>query len=218
LRVYHFLDKKFGLLALQQRRLKVSLPNNLNDPFDHRGIKTDNKQTRLAIKHALAEMSKVQGLLCFSKSYRSPVMWAHYADRHRGVCLGFDVSENDLTQVNYVKELLAGQFVADMNVNQDEVILAEELVKTKHSGWSYEKEYRAFVGLESTLAFAGMNFVEFSDQMKLRQIMVGYASEISRSDIQRVIGSSATGLDCFQVRPAFHKFRMVRNRDADLWQ
>ena len=34
----------------------------------------------------------------------NPLLWSHYADKHRGICLGFDMDDRILWQVKYVKE------------------------------------------------------------------------------------------------------------------
>jgi len=33
------------------------------------------------------------GLLCFSRNWHNPVLWSHYADKHRGICPGFDADD-----------------------------------------------------------------------------------------------------------------------------
>jgi hypothetical protein len=41
------------------------------------------------------------GLLCFAGDWSEPVMWSHYAEKHTGICLGFDVSRSAVQQVSY---------------------------------------------------------------------------------------------------------------------
>jgi hypothetical protein len=41
-----------------------------------------------------------------SRSWENPVLWSHYAEGHKGVCLGFDVKEELLEEVKYADELL----------------------------------------------------------------------------------------------------------------
>jgi hypothetical protein len=43
-------------------------------------------------------------MLCFSRDWHNPVQWSHYADKHRGICLGFDVPDSLLVPVQYTKE------------------------------------------------------------------------------------------------------------------
>ncbi|MDW9570209.1 DUF2971 domain-containing protein [Sinorhizobium meliloti] len=36
-------------------------------------------------------LSLTYGIVCLSDNWQHPMMWSHYADRHRGICLAFDV-------------------------------------------------------------------------------------------------------------------------------
>lgn len=46
------------------------------------------------LKALQSHFNKNKGLLCFSDNWKSPVMWAHYAAKHHGICLGFDVPDS----------------------------------------------------------------------------------------------------------------------------
>lgn len=48
-------------------------------------------------------MSEKYGLLCFCETWQSPLLWNHYADRHKGICLGFDVRETVLKGLTMLK-------------------------------------------------------------------------------------------------------------------
>ena len=54
-------------------------------------------------RHALYLKSRetfirASGLLCFSRHWYSPALWAHYADNHKGMCLGFDIPDDESAQ------------------------------------------------------------------------------------------------------------------------
>ena len=34
-----------------------------------------------------------KGVFSLSKTWRSPLMWSHYADEHRGICLEYDTTK-----------------------------------------------------------------------------------------------------------------------------
>ena len=91
MRLYRFLDAHYGLLAVADRRIKISTIMELNDPFEFLGVNLSNRQFRWALRETKRQLSESQGLLCFSKTWRNPVLWGHYADSHRGLCLGFSV-------------------------------------------------------------------------------------------------------------------------------
>lgn len=84
---------------LIQRRMKLSRFHELNDPFEMKPHSLADTEMRRITALLEREYFPHKGLLCFSDNWRSPVMWAHYADKHRGVCLGFDIAKNDPDEV-----------------------------------------------------------------------------------------------------------------------
>jgi hypothetical protein len=68
-------------------------------------------------------------------------MWAHYADKHRGLRLEFDADQEfgDSVEVVYRDELLA--IGPDILIG-DARALADAVLSTKSSEWACENEYR----------------------------------------------------------------------------
>lgn len=102
MRVFHFLNHEFGLKDIRERRLKIARIMELNDPFEFLGVELSDRAFRRGLHEVKANLSKDNGLLCFTKSWQNPVLWGHYADKHRGICLGFDMPNELLEQVSYV--------------------------------------------------------------------------------------------------------------------
>jgi hypothetical protein len=147
MRVYHFLKKKFGLENIEKRRLKIAIIDELNDPFEFLPFEISNTLLRQKILKAKTEYSKKEGLLCFSKSWSSPVQWAHYADNHQGLCLGFDIPDDHLNKIIYSSSRLSQEVVSISNnssINED---LIKKLLTIKYYHWQYENEFRKFVTL-----------------------------------------------------------------------
>jgi hypothetical protein len=128
------------------------------------------------------------GLLCFSATWHDPVVWAHYSDKHKGLCLGFEVPENkDLyKRVRYVPERLP--FPRDLYASAD----ARDLLFIKYSNWAYEQEVRIWIHLPKTED--GLYFCDFDDTMQLREVIVGAKCALSRAAITEALGSRQTKL------------------------
>jgi hypothetical protein len=76
-------------------------------------------------------------ILSFSEDAKHPLMWAHYADAHRGVCLGFDTRHLPaIAQVRYPKRVPR----LDAELSDEKKLVAAFL--TKRAAWSYEREWR----------------------------------------------------------------------------
>jgi hypothetical protein len=220
MRVYHFINRKYGLQALRRKRLKVSLIDQLNDPFEMVGFASRNRDERQAFAEVKAGLARYSGVLCFSGNWSNPVQWSHYADRHKGLCLGFDVPEALLTRVKYRSKRLKPdpQAIKEM---QAEGAAAQEmmlnLVTTKFSHWRYEHEHRMFVRLEERDA-RGLYFCDFSENLALREAIVGSESSISRAQLKRALGRMSTCVVVFKARLAFQSFRVVRQKRDALWK
>ena len=100
--VYHLLNSQYGIEDIRERRLKIARITKLDDPFEFIAVDMADRQFRHALRRTKEQLSTTKGILCFSKSKKNPVLWAHYAHRHRGICLGFKVFSSSLSKVQYV--------------------------------------------------------------------------------------------------------------------
>ena len=63
---------------------------------------------------------------------------------HRGVCLGFNIEEDHLKEVNYIEKramIAVGTDRPALQVLED---LKEFVLRTKYDHWRYEEEFRCF--------------------------------------------------------------------------
>lgn len=216
MRVFHFLNAKYGLEALRNRRLKISQIGELNDPFELLGVKMSDPDFRKAFLEMKLALSKNRGLHCFSKSWSNPVLWSHYADKHRGLCLAFDVPNEALITVTYTRKRLD----PDDLFSTDQLVKDQAMIKilgTKFLHWRYEDEVRQFVSLADKDPETGHYFSEFSEQLKLALVVVGTEACISRSEISAALGEHNAHIKRFKARPAYKTFRVVRKRTDSLW-
>ena len=216
MRVYHFVSAVYGLENLQFRRLKIARVNELNDPFEFMA-RASNSLERAALRATKDQQSAKTGLLCFSESWKNSVQWSHYADRHRGMCLGFDVPDEHIQKVTYRKSPIR----FDVHRFQSDGIYAEEfskkLVSTKFYDWSYEKEWRLYIKLDLETEIDGKYFYKFSDDLRLAEVIVGSASLLTRSQVATALGTLAEKVRRRKARMAFNSFRVVEQLNPRLW-
>ena len=216
-RVYHFCDAKYGLQNLQRRRLKVATIMELNDPFELVAHNMKDSKIRNAVKKFKANSAARFGFLCFSRSYKSPVQWGHYAEKHKGICIGFDVPTEELYSVNYTDYRL--NFEPSMvDTDEKKFRWLMGFFTTKHSHWSYEQEERMIVSLPLLEREADFYFAFFDKaDIRVAEVMVGCNSKITRQDVLDALGEHSENVEIFKARPAFGEFEIVRNRNAKLW-
>lgn len=206
--VYHFVNDHYGLEDLRSRRLKISRIAELNDPFEFLGVDLSDRDFRKALKKTKADISETKGILCFSKGWRNPLLWGHYADKHKGICLGFEVSDSDIKKVDYIEtrppppDVLSEAFVMG-------------LLFTKFSHWHYEQEYRVYVQLDEEIG--GLYYADFSEQLILRRVIVGDQSSVTRTQVSDALGSLGKNVETFKARAGFKEFEVVRNQNSAMW-
>lgn len=201
--LYYFTCAKYGLDNLRNRRLKISDFSSVNDPFELLGIGLGDKSVRRAVNFEKSKISKESGLICFSEDKYNPVQWANYADKHQGICLGFEVSEKLARKVKYISERLAKATLNECDCN-------ERLLITKFKHWEYEKERRLLLKLSDHPKNSdGLRFKSFDDVLSLREIYIGFKSSVTYDEIISAYCSGEKRVVVKTTRPAFRDFRIV---------
>lgn len=169
---YHFLSADNAIEDLEKRRIKISTLNTLNDPFEFMPYRRYSLKERQPYNRVFREMSKKWGVLCFSKVWTEQLLWAHYADKHKGIALAFETPEDGLLKVEYDPSEIRKKFNLTDNPTENENEFLD-LAKVKFKEWEYEKEYRLLVNFKNCLLDKGQYFITFSDNLVLRKIVLG---------------------------------------------
>ena len=151
--------------------------------------------------------SHIRGVLCLSAKYNSPLMWSHYADQHRGVCVEYDVStleSTDLHRVTYdqPREVRASR-VRDWLINGDEAAKEEverACLLTKSRQWSYEAEWRLIgkVGLQDC-------------RMDLKSVTFGMRSSLSvQYCVVKALNGAARPVKFWEIGIPSKRFDLTR--------
>lgn len=110
------------------------------------GLKDRGKE--IAIQ-AIDNVINKSGIKCFTDRNDCILMWSHYANCHRGICLKFDVLEDP----SFFVYPLAMDYRKDYpRMKFTDKRFTSTLLKTKYSDWSYEHEYRVY---KQTLGYHG---------------------------------------------------------------
>lgn len=217
MRLYYFTTERFGLEAIRDSRLKLARINDLNDPFEFMGLNLNRADRRTLVK-LKNDMSDLFGIICMSGVWNHPLLWGHYAEKHRGLCLGFDVAEKMCEEVKYRTERptlkdLDYDTLGDLNETA-----MFDLLYTKFDAWKYETEYRLFGSLEVRDPVNDLYFYPFSEDLKLAHVIVGERSSITRDRLASVLGERAGTVTSFKARAGFKRFEVVENKSKKAWR
>lgn len=139
---------------------------------------------------------------CFSKRNDSILMWSHYADSHRGVCLEFEKpKQEEFAEVEYTNKrptikmynlfstYIAHDFIGK-KIEAEGFKYAKDLIKPffiKSTDWSYEEEIRCLFSTKDyekdKISYYGENY--FVNVGKIKKIYIG--SKAKGPDIDEII-------------------------------
>lgn len=204
MRVYHFLSAVYALEDIQEKRIKISEIDQLNDQFELWCVSQENRELRPTLRQYKKEMSKRFGLICFCRHWHDPLLWSHYADKHRGICLGFDVDDHGLKPVKYVEERPA----LKMPPTKEST---DELLFTKYRDWQYEEELRNWFKFDKRED--GHYFYPFDGFVQLREVIAGPLCTESKDRIEEALKDYSEEVLVIKARLAFKTFQVVENRE-----
>jgi hypothetical protein len=214
-RAYKFLDNQFGLKSLSERRLKIARISELNDPFELTPFDLSNQNDRWAFHATRDELSLRFGLVCFSAEWKNPVIWAHYSDKHRGLCLGFEIPEEvEKTRTKRVEYISKPEpfprNLASLSSEQQFGVIQTMLYK-KYASWAYEREIRTWTTLEDEED--GLCYMNFGEMLPLAEVIIGARCTTSKSTIMGTLGDVASQVTINNARPSYNAFQMEAGGD-----
>lgn len=213
MRVYHLLPARWAINDLARRRLKVAQFADLNDPFELLSLELSRPAQRKAFAKWRADSLARYGVLCFSRSWRSPVLWSHYADKHKGICLGFDVPNSWLKPVIWVKERLPLPKAFLENGAPDASVL-DQLFRTKFDHWRYEEESRVVVPLQQAHKEGRHFFRPFGADLVLKELVAGPRCTAAQATLGAAVADISAGVTVSKARLAFKRFAVVTNKQG----
>lgn|GEM_PF-1692454 len=150
---------------------KLGLKNGIEGSTSQKALEEfiqlkESKKIEEGIKYAVTEASNQLLVSCFSKVDDSVLMWSHYADSNRGVCLEFE--NEDFLDVSYSNERAAIRMrnlmykilwnfhnkekIEITKNNLPMMLIAIAPLLTKSNDWAYEKEVRCILSKSNSKA------------------------------------------------------------------
>ena len=111
----------------------------------------EDAETGILTSNILSELREhySRGVFCFSKDGKNMLMWSHYGDEHKGICIGYS---NDRKPTPNIRPVIYGKYgviktsslykAFVKNDKDEQTTIENEILLKKSSAWRYEKEYR----------------------------------------------------------------------------
>lgn len=171
--LYHYTRTEYLSDILLKGRMKLTEAGQSNDPFEMTPSFVPEPKATNQEKTLMADIEKAWPLdradepsfvVCLSASVSSYLMWGHYANQHKGVCLAFNVpirirdnclsivlneQEYPLMPIQYEKKRIqAREYVikqTETSYKYEIGKLLRRMLSYKPEKWAYEKEFRILV-------------------------------------------------------------------------
>jgi hypothetical protein len=146
MKIYKYHTINVNLLnSLRKKTNWYSKLRLLNDPYECFFVDNTNTDVYSNLNSKLC-------VCCFSKNMSEILMWSHYANNHKGVCLEFEEHkeeeikgrliemqyENAVQIIDEVERYSSG----DLSINID---TNGKFLKNKFKNWGYEEELRCYL-------------------------------------------------------------------------
>lgn len=124
----------YNIFGILNENIALSKAVEMNDIFEG-AVGSNKKDMENINKHFQSEMY----LKCFSESNKNRLMWAHYADSFRGICVGYKFDKDELLNNLFPVVYNNRRFIS---VKPYQIKNNKYFFLKKSSEWRYEKEWR----------------------------------------------------------------------------
>lgn len=172
---YKYIDRCGAKKTIEHLNIKVSPAASFNDPFELDPA-LDARYPNLKSKFCDTFDASFR-IYCLTTDPESILMWSHYAEKHSGCVIGFEISEDPFRKVleNYqfsVKYGCERSLYDPENPNCIEGVL--NVAQRKCINWRYEREYRLIFPRE----MADANDLVDITALSIRSVIFGCRSDV----------------------------------------
>ncbi|MFC0878717.1 DUF2971 domain-containing protein [Saccharicrinis sp. FJH2] len=195
--------KKMGILHLDEADEKLSKKGLINS------LKTnvytfENEDTKAVFEEA----KKHLWISCFSKTYKEILMWSHYGNYHKGVCIGFNYDGLSKTFDFIPSEVRYKKHFKKINYCTNERKALEYLINVKSNKWKYEKEIRLRTYPERAPGLNSKGIVSIHPN-SISKIIIGCNCPINSANIKnRLLKLNFKNVELIQLSKSKNSFEL----------
>lgn len=182
----------------------------MNDPFELMAAVQTEEGFRRAFSAVKKQFHDENGAICFSLNATNPVLWSHYANKHRGVALGFEITENPQhnIKINYSENRIIPKLDHN-NPNRLDYNNMMNILTTKYTHWSYEQEIRLHIKLDHETEQNGLFFFDFNHDIELKEVILGYSCEAELEAVHDLVKNKYPNVSIKRAALSFDKFEII---------
>lgn len=160
--------------AIEHGYLYCTTSRNLNDPMEGRfasSRKFRSSENYPDDKSAIITQKDQIGICSFSEVYDHEVMWAHYAEQFKGICVAYKFSnllKHLAGNITFTRMYYSEKTPTVRSGNKQPDELAKMVLSYKNYRWLYEREWRMF---------AKPGKVPYQDPKCVTHVYLGYRME-----------------------------------------
>jgi hypothetical protein len=213
--LYRYFTADAATKTIESRKLRVGRIKEMNDLFEWRpgitGLVDSEKAAKTreqCINGLINQQQPETGFISFSQVAEEPLMWAHYAEKHTGVCLEF---EPKVFQHTVIIDYESPRPLFDANRLGDENYMLrflKLLYSRKSPHWAYEKEVRAHFTLKQCDAANGSYFVDMPQGM-LRKVILGYNCKLEEDYVRKILQQSGFEATVTRARLCHEEYKVL---------
>lgn len=134
---------------------EIHILNEQLNSFGYNKIKMDmeylKKEFYKRDRYFMTYMTEPIRIGCLSEEEKSILMWSHYANNNQGICLEYDLSNCNVTDllypVIYLEEPIDTTELCEERKNSNLELAVLLSIITKYNIWNYEREWRIILGV-----------------------------------------------------------------------
>ena len=176
--------------------------NKMNEVIE----KTDDFQKQIE-EELRNSINNAYRICCFTNSYDNVLMWSHYANKHKGICIEYELTKMDSLLISYLYPVvysnerikaklehfnLNGE---KLEINKEEILnLVFQSLIHKSSVWDYENEWRIIIPKKI------LNSDDTIKAPKIKRIFFGV--NLSKEDFikyQEIIKKIDKNIECIKL-------------------
>lgn len=147
----------------------------------------------------------------FTERYDSLLMWAHYAEQHKGICIEYDFNESDADRIRpFIQPVFYSNKIFTINsigeVNAINNIMAS-ICKSKD--WEYEQEWRLTIFAKSQIE-GNMNLIKAPIP---KAIILGSRFNLNTDDVKCKIDQivKEQNIPIYQMNIHSSQYKLIKN-------